>query len=83
MKEVLFTGSTYNVYLLEEKKPIEQNGVTLYFHYGILNTLTDRTEGYSQFLPAAIEQAQVLDEHLLEVTPIVEAGGDNVVNLNS
>lgn len=84
MSEILYTKGTYQVRLLTESVPIEQSGVTLYFHYDVYNTQTDRAEGYSQFLPNAIDHANMLDQHLSELLPASkEDSSDNVVEFNA
>ena len=68
-QEILFDTSNYSVLILKDKVPVESNGITLYFHYGIYNKGTDCMEGYSQFLPSAIEQCNVLSDNLDKLLP--------------
>jgi len=77
-----YSNDNYEVNLLPEPVPVDNNGVTLYFNYEITNTLTDRSEGFPQFLPAAMEQADVLNEGLSKILNKVEPETtDNVVGL--
>ena len=84
-QEILFDTNNYTVLKLKDKVPVESNGITLYFHYGILNKDTDCMEGYSQFLPSAIEQATMLSEGLdrllSEGSDVGDKMEDNVVTL--
>lgn len=66
--EVLFTNTNYEVHLTESPIPIENNGATLYFNYAIVNTQTGRVECHDQFLPAAIEKANGLNDFLNDLT---------------
>ena len=88
--QVLFDANQYEVRLLNDPIPVENHGVTLYFNYEVFNNVTGRTEGYSQFLPAAIEQANMLDETLQALMEESETAGEGisdtdgkVVKLNS
>ncbi|MGL1886296.1 MAG: hypothetical protein OCD76_07255 [Reichenbachiella sp.] len=86
--KILFDNTNYSVRLIDTPIPVENSGVTLYFHYETYNKVTDRVEGFSQFLPSAIDQAEALN-YALEDT-LNEGGGEcisdtdgNVVKLNS
>jgi hypothetical protein len=80
---VLYSTNNYDVIELEESLPIEQSGMTLYFHYGTFNTTTNKIEGYSQFLPNAIDQAIALDEALTDLMSANQSETEgNVVPLN-
>jgi len=67
MLEVLFDTQHYSVVKLETQIPVEQNGVTLYFSYGVHNKATDLIEAHDQFLPSAMEKAAVLTDHINEL----------------
>ena len=82
-QEILFDTNNYTVLKLKDKVPVESNGITLYFHYGILNKDTDCMEGYSQFLPSAIEQATMLSEGLDKLLSTETVTADNVVTMGA
>lgn len=87
MSKVLFDNTKYyQVEQLEEPTKVENNGVTLYLSYSVVNILTGVTEGYAQFLPSAIEQATnasaTLEKYLdgpEEVDPDAVIKGDGTV----
>ena len=82
-QEILFDTNNYTVLKLKDKVPVESNGIKLYFHYGILNKDTDCMEGYSQFLPSAIEQATMLSEGLDKLLSTETVTADNVVTMGA
>lgn len=85
--KILLDTLHYSAIELPESIPVEQSGITLYFHYGTYNKLTEKLEGYFQFLPSAIDQTLQLNEHLIilleEGKEAIEEVDGNVVPFNS
>lgn len=86
--EVLLDTQFYQTQVLDESIPVDQNGATLFFHYGVFNKNTNKMESFSQFQPAAMEQTIGLNKALQELLSeeaekILEEDESNVVQFDA